>query len=73
MAETWADAPTIFVTAPACPACNTPRPIIVRSEANGDGSMTRKAVCRRCSQRFKICVELPEFGNDVLDSDTMGL
>lgn len=63
MAESWTDAPCIFIEAPACPACQALRPIIVRSEANGDGSTTRKAICRRCSERFKIVVELPEFGN----------
>jgi hypothetical protein len=64
----WSDVPTIFVTAAACPACRSGRPIIVRSEANGDSSVTRKAVCRVCGLRFKVVVEsLPEFGNSQND------
>lgn len=63
MAESWLTAPIVFVVAPACPLCRAPRPIVVRSEQNGDGSVTRKAICRQCSTRFKICVELPEIGN----------
>jgi hypothetical protein len=61
----WSDTPTITIFAPQCPHCAALRPIIVRSEANGDGTVTRKATCRTCSKRFKIIVEtlLPEFGN----------
>lgn len=71
MAESWANTPVVFVMAPACPACAALRPIIIRSEANGDGSTTRKAVCRRCSERFKIVVELPEIGNTDFEDETM--
>jgi hypothetical protein len=67
----WADVPAIVVYAPACPSCRALRPIIVRSEANGDGSTTRKAICRRCSERFKIIVELPDFGNSDFDTATI--
>lgn len=63
MREAWADAPTASIIAPHCPLCLALRPIIVRSEQNGDGSVTRKAVCRECSQRIKIVVELPIFGS----------
>ena len=59
----WHDLPIVFVTLPTCPACGSARYIGTRSEANGDGSTTIKAVCRACSQPFKICRELPEIGN----------
>ena len=62
----WADAPCCFVTAPSCSHCGHLEYITVRSEANGDGSVTRKAICRQCSGRFKIVVELPENGNETL-------
>jgi hypothetical protein len=64
--EGWADAPLVFVVRQRCPHCrSTLRPIIVRSEQNGDGSTTRKSVCRACSGRFKLVVEtLPDLGND---------
>lgn len=58
--EGWADAPIVVVTRPACWHCGDLRPpVIIRSEANGDGSVTRKVVCRRCSLRYKIVVEPP--------------
>lgn len=63
MSESWFDAPCVVIVAPACPYCSARRPVIVRSEANGDGTTTRKAVCRRCSRKFKIVVELPDSGN----------
>ena len=72
MGEPWSDVPCIFVEAPACPMCRMVRPIIIRSEQNGDGSVTRKAVCRRCSARFKIVVELPEIGKQDFDDGIIG-
>lgn len=68
MPETWQDAPTITIwivpTPPTpCPNCGHSKPVIVRTEANGDGSSTRKCVCRRCSRKFKVAVELASLGN----------
>jgi hypothetical protein len=60
MAESWANAPIVFVTLPACPSCGSIEYRKVRTESNGDGSRTRKAVCRGCGLPFKIVVELPE-------------
>jgi len=62
MAESWADSPIVFVEAIVCPACGTPRPILVRSDKGGDGSTSRKCICRACSQRFVAVIELPDFG-----------
>ena len=50
----------VYVTLPTCPSCGATEHVIVRSEANGDGSTTRKAICQWCRSPFKICVELPE-------------
>lgn len=43
----------------------------MRSDRGGDGSVSRKSVCRECSQRFLVVIEpeerfetLPEFGSD---------
>lgn len=61
----WADCPDVVIHKAACPACWADEYTIVRSEANGDGSTTRKAICGSCGQRFKIIVEpLPEIGNE---------
>jgi len=59
----WQDVPIVFVTLPTCAACGSPDYERVRSEGNGDGSVTRKAICRACGEPYKICVELPEPGN----------
>ncbi len=68
MAESWADAPCVFVVLPTCPDCGGGSWVNVRTEQNGDGSRTRKCVCRRCSGRFKIVAEpLPDSGNCDLD------
>ena len=54
----WADAPAVHVVAPLCPHCSSHRHITVRSEANGDGSTTRKTICADCSLRFKVVIEI---------------
>lgn len=59
----WADVPFVFVLLPTCPACGSPDYEKVRTESNGDGSVTRKAICRACGEPYKICVELPDSGN----------
>lgn len=68
----WTDAPLVFIQAATCPACGAGRPLTVRSAQGGDGSVSRRSVCRRCSQRFVVVVEfpepLPDFGRDDLDT-----
>jgi hypothetical protein len=63
MAEPWSHAPCVFVHAPACPSCGSLDLLTIRSEQNGDGSTTRKTICRRCSKKFKVVVELPDSGS----------
>ncbi len=63
----WDQVECVFVEGISCPHCGATKPITVRSEQNGDGSITRKSICRRCSRRFKVVVEfseceLPSFG-----------
>jgi len=60
---TWDTAPILFMAAIACPYCGAPRPIVIRSARGGDGSTSRKCVCRKCAGRFVLVVELPEIGN----------
>ena len=62
----WDNLPMVFVAAPACPYCQSPRPEVVKSLTNGDDSTTRRCVCRECSQRFIIVVELPDLGDSVV-------
>lgn len=58
--STWADCPLVFVSAVACPYCRSTRPITIRSEQGGDGSVTRKSICRACSERFIAVIEPPD-------------
>jgi hypothetical protein len=59
----WQDVPYVFVVLPTCPSCGWPSYTSTRSESAGDGASTIKAICRRCSEPFKICRELPQNGN----------
>lgn len=61
----WAAAPMVFVPMATCAHCGSTKYDTRRSLDNGDGSRTKLAVCRTCSQPFKIAAELPEFGNVV--------
>jgi hypothetical protein len=62
----WSDAPYVFVVLPVCPSCGSPSYSSTRSESAGDGASMIKAICRDCSEPFKICRELPENGNEDL-------
>lgn len=66
--QRWADAPVLVVVAPHCLHCGSADVIVIRSEANGDDSRTRKYVCQRCKGKTKVCVELPEFGKTEVDT-----
>jgi hypothetical protein len=64
----WSEVPIVFIKAPPraqCQACGSlSTPTIVRSEQGGDGSVSRRAICRECSEPFLIVVEPaddPEF------------
>jgi len=59
----WASAPIVFVDAATCAHCGSPKYETRRSLENGDTSRTKLAVCRQCKMPFKICIEIPEFGN----------
>jgi hypothetical protein len=73
----WSAVPTVVTTAPHCPECFALRPMVTRTDQNGDGTVTRKCICRECSLAFKIAVELPlpNSGNWTLgqqyDSETL--
>ena len=60
--ESWADAPRVFVTLPSCPQCGSTNLVRVRTEANGDGSATRRMRCACCPCRFFLVSEIPEPG-----------
>lgn len=59
----WQTAEWVFVTLPSCPSCGGLDYHSVRSEATGDGGSTIKAICKECSEPFKIARELPSYGN----------
>jgi hypothetical protein len=60
MRESWAHAPVIVIPPPprlSCPHCDRLGHMIVRSVAGGDGSQTRRCVCRHCSGRFLVVID----------------
>jgi hypothetical protein len=57
----------VFVQRPVCPRCGALGYHRLRSEASGDGSVTKRVVCRGCARKYLIVVELPETGK--IDSD----
>ena len=62
----WDSAPLAFFRMPSCPFCGSPDRITVRSTRESDGSITRRTICRSCSQRYVLVLEaggLPEFGS----------
>lgn len=58
----WSAVPLVFipVVRPTCPHCGSQRLTIVRSEKGGDGSVSRKCVCNRCSKPLLVVVEPTE-------------
>ena len=62
--DAWDKCPIVFRTRDHCPRCLGVRPLLIRSGRNGDGSQTRRYMCRQCSRRFVIVIEPPVFGGD---------
>jgi transcriptional regulator NrdR family protein len=56
-----------------CPVCgSTGYPILVRTCTESDGSVSRRAICRGCSQRFVIVIDtecIPEVIMPVVGGD----
>lgn len=59
----WATAEQVEITLPACPNCDCLDYRKVRTDPNGDGSRTRKVICKGCKSPYKIVVELPVSGS----------
>jgi len=67
----WKDCPMQFVERIECPICGSvASPILIRSQTESDGSVSRRCICRSCSGRFLRILEpqeteiLPVFGSD---------
>lgn len=61
--QSWADAPRVFITAATCPKCGSNDRQTVKSYDNGDESVSRRTLCRKCGCRFWVVEEpSPEFG-----------
>ena len=50
----WSTAEMVFVTLPTCPACGATGYHRIRTAANGDGSRTKRVVCRLCGETKAI-------------------
>ena len=53
----WQQVPMVFLGSPACPYCEAPKPLTVRSETSQDGAVTRRQLCRNCGAPFLIVLE----------------
>jgi hypothetical protein len=60
----WSSVPTVFIVVATCPRCGCCEYDRTKTADNGDGTRTRKVICRACSQPYKISVEMPEPGNE---------
>lgn len=55
---TWQSVPIVVVPRPCCPHCgDAGYPEIKRSAGGGDGSMSRKCVCRSCGGRWVLLID----------------
>lgn len=71
MNESWSTAPLVFVIRPACPVCGSTDYVRTRTDDNGDGSATKKVICKGCGGRYKIILESPETGKAELEPAIM--
>ena len=53
----WENAEMVFIYRPRCPACSGVGHRTLRSDADADGSVTRRTLCRTCGCKFKVIVE----------------
>ncbi len=73
----WDQAELVFLTRPLCPYCRHEKWISIRTLQGGDGSSSRRCICRKCSRRFILVFEppdeppefLPKFGSSTFSSD----
>jgi hypothetical protein len=70
MPELWESAPIVTVPRPACPWCGHESYIPIRSYQNGDGTSTKRAICKGCSGRYIVVREpLPKNGSFIFWPD----
>lgn len=55
----WSSVTMVFTVEMHCPECLAIRPIVIRTEQAGDGSKSRKCICRKCSEAFLVVIEPP--------------
>jgi hypothetical protein len=59
--EEWHEVEMVFVVRPPpilCPHCGASRRFILKSLRGGDGSVSRRCLCRSCLRRYIVVVEL---------------
>lgn len=49
--------PYVYVQAPRCPWCGSPKLLAYKSVANGDGTRTRYTRCSTCGEKVILVVE----------------
>jgi hypothetical protein len=62
MADTWSEAPLIYLPRESCPWCGslaTPHRIKTLP-LETDGSFSRRSICKTCSRRYVVVLEILE-------------
>jgi hypothetical protein len=55
--ESWNDTPIVFTTACGCPHCHAAEHKRTDTEDQGDGSIVRYCICKRCGKQYRNVVE----------------
>ena len=70
MTPDWASVPIVFVVRPACPSCGCEDRDRRRTYSGGDGSKSKRMICRQCRQPW-LLVEEPPPDSGKMDADTL--
>jgi hypothetical protein len=66
---TWDSEPFVVIEKILCPWCAaTSGRLVVRSELSADGSTTRRCICKGCSRRYVVILELPQSSRAEVDN-----
>lgn len=57
----WATVPRVHIPRAKCPYCSTlDAPVFVKSTDQGDGSIYRRLICKRCSSPWALVLDPDE-------------
>ena len=65
----WTEAPIQFIPIVTCQFCGSVDLMRIRTESGGDGSFSRKLICKVCSRKNLVVYELPDSGKDEMTEE----